>query len=110
MTRRVLENDAETLRVVEKNTDKETRTEKEMVNCSNKCLGNLPSEKVSKRDVFHVFHRYGRLAQISIKQAYGFVQFYEADACRRALQAEQSHTIRGRRMREYAADGRRPHH
>lgn len=31
MTRRVLENDAETLRVVEKNTDKETRTEKEMM-------------------------------------------------------------------------------
>ncbi|KAI9886636.1 MAG: U3 snoRNP protein [Watsoniomyces obsoletus] len=61
-------------------------------------IGNLPSEKVSKRDVFHVFHRYGRLAQISMKQAYGFVQFHDVEACRRALQAEQSHTIRGRKM------------
>ncbi len=56
-------------------------------------VGNLPTEKVTKRDLFHIFHKYGQLAQISIKQAYGFVQFLQAADCQAALQAEaQRHT------------------
>lgn len=62
--------------------------------------GNLSSEKVTKRDLFHVFHRYGKLAQISIKQAYGFVQFLQADDCTRSLLNEQGVSIRGRKVRE----------
>lgn len=61
-------------------------------------VGNLPSEKVTKRDLFHTFHRHGRLAQISIKQAYGFVQYVEASSCQAALQAEQGVEIRGRKV------------
>lgn len=64
--------------------------------------GNLPTEKVTKRDLFHIFHRHGKLAQISIKQAYGFVQFLDAGACLRALQSEQGQVVRGRKMRESA--------
>lgn len=65
------------------------------------CLvGNLPTEKVNRRDLFHIFQRHGRLAQISIKQAYGFIQFLDADACYRALQAEQGSSVRGRKMRK----------
>lgn len=63
--------------------------------------GNLSSEKVTKRDIFHVFWRYGDLAQISIKQAYGFVQFLTAEECRRALEGEQGRQIRDKRIREY---------
>lgn len=62
--------------------------------------GNLPTEKVTKRDLFHVFHKYGPLAQVSIKQAYGFVQFLIAQDCLRALETEQSVPIRGRKIRE----------
>jgi RNA recognition motif-containing protein len=62
-------------------------------------LGNLPTEKVSKRDVFRRFSRYGKLAQISLKQAYGFVQFLSVDACSRAKEAEQDMPIKGRKMR-----------
>ena len=61
-------------------------------------VGNLPTEKVTKRDLYHIFHKYGKLAQISIKQAYGFVQFLEAGDCAKALQVEQGVTIRGRRL------------
>ncbi|EOD52931.1 hypothetical protein GTA08_BOTSDO11202 [Neofusicoccum parvum] len=64
--------------------------------------GNLPTEKVTKRDLFHIFHRHGKLAQISIKQAYGFVQFLDAGACLRALQSEQGQVVRGRKMRKSA--------
>ncbi|KAK2763787.1 hypothetical protein FQN54_009404 [Arachnomyces sp. PD_36] len=56
-------------------------------------IGNLPTERVTKRDLFHLFHKYGKLAQISIKQAYGFVQFLDSGACRKALQVEQGGTI-----------------
>ncbi|KAH7394262.1 hypothetical protein DE146DRAFT_127235 [Phaeosphaeria sp. MPI-PUGE-AT-0046c] len=61
-------------------------------------IGNLPTEKVTKRDIFHRFHRHGQLAQISIKQAYGFVQFLDSESCRRALDAEQGQAVRGRKM------------
>lgn len=61
--------------------------------------GNLSSEKVTKRDIFHVFHIYGELAQISIKQAYGFVQFLRAEDCQYALESEQGTQIRDKRIR-----------
>ncbi|CAO2656441.1 Nn.00g052440.m01.CDS01 [Neocucurbitaria sp. VM-36] len=61
-------------------------------------IGNLPTEKVTKRDIFHRFYRHGQLAQISIKQAYGFVQFLDSESCRRALDTEQGQAVRGRKM------------
>ncbi|KAF2175588.1 hypothetical protein K469DRAFT_646961 [Zopfia rhizophila CBS 207.26] len=61
-------------------------------------IGNLPTEKVTKRDIFHRFFRHGKLAQISIKQAYGFVQFLDSSSCYKALQAEQGQAVRGRKM------------
>ncbi|KAK4611993.1 hypothetical protein CLAFUW4_12666 [Fulvia fulva] len=61
-------------------------------------VGNLSSEKVTKRDIFHVFHTYGDLAQISIKQAYGFVQFLRTEDCQRALHEEQGRQIRDKRI------------
>lgn len=63
-------------------------------------IGNLYSEKVTKRDLFYVFHRFGRLAQISIKNAYGFIQFFDAVCANRAISGEQGSTIRGRKIRE----------
>lgn len=62
--------------------------------------GNLPTEKVTKRDLFHVFNKHGRLAQVSIKQAYGFVQFLTQESCAAALREEQGATVRGRKMRK----------
>ncbi|KAF2857816.1 hypothetical protein K470DRAFT_266564 [Piedraia hortae CBS 480.64] len=61
-------------------------------------VGNLSSDKVTKRDIFHVFHPYGELAQVSIKQAYGFVQFLRSEDCLRALQKEQGTVIRDKRI------------
>jgi len=65
-------------------------------------LGNLPTEKVTKRDLFRIFHKHGRLAQISIKQAYGFVQFLDQSSCASALRHEQGSSVRGRKMRKTA--------
>jgi hypothetical protein len=60
----------------------------------------LPSEKVTKRDIYHLFHKYGRLAQIAIKSAYGFVQFHDSAACRAALHNEEGSEVRGRKIRK----------
>lgn len=71
--------------------------------CSNAYIlgeGNLPSEKVTKRDIFRIFSRHGRLAQISIKQAYGFVQFLDVSSCVSALRDEQGASCKGRKMRK----------
>ncbi|KAF3923318.1 hypothetical protein ABW21_db0203096 [Orbilia brochopaga] len=61
-------------------------------------IGNLSSERVSKRDIYRVFAKHGKLAQISIKQAFGFVQFFDASACTKALREEQGTPVRGRKM------------
>lgn len=55
---------------------------------------------MTKRDIFHVFHTYGKLAQISIKTAYGFVQFLRAEDCMQALEAEEGTQIRDKKIRE----------
>ncbi|CAF3555565.1 unnamed protein product [Fusarium graminearum] len=60
--------------------------------------GNLSSDKVSKRDVFDLFHRFGRLAQISLKSAYGFVQYHTIDEGQRAMDNLQGIEIKGRRI------------
>ncbi|KAK7422023.1 nuclear polyadenylated RNA-binding protein 3 [Neonectria magnoliae] len=60
--------------------------------------GNLSSDKVSKRDVFDLFHRFGRLAQISLKSAYGFVQYHTVDEGHAALENLQGIEIKGRRI------------
>lgn len=62
-------------------------------------IGNLYTEKVTKRDLFYKFHKHGDLAQVSIKNAYGFIQYLDAFCCSQALQAEQGQIIRGRKMR-----------
>ncbi|OAQ99631.1 hypothetical protein LLEC1_06755 [Akanthomyces lecanii] len=61
-------------------------------------IGNLSSDKVSKRDVFDIFHRYGRLAQISLKSAYGFVQYHTVAEGNRAVQNLEGIEIKGRRI------------
>ncbi|CAJ2509591.1 Uu.00g146170.m01.CDS01 [Anthostomella pinea] len=61
-------------------------------------IGNLSSERVSKKEVFDIFARYGRLAQISLKQAYGFVQYHTVDEGQAAMENLQGTEIRGRKI------------
>ncbi|ROW09866.1 hypothetical protein VPNG_06305 [Cytospora leucostoma] len=61
-------------------------------------IGNLSQERVSKRDVFELFHRYGRLAQISLKSAYGFVQYHTVVDAQAAMDALQGAEVKGRKI------------
>jgi hypothetical protein len=64
-------------------------------------IGNLPSDRIGKKDIFRLFYPYGRLAQISIKQAYGFVQFYEKADCDTAIRSQQGMILTGRKVRTF---------
>ncbi|KAK4642463.1 nuclear polyadenylated RNA-binding protein 3 [Podospora bellae-mahoneyi] len=61
-------------------------------------VGNLSSDRVSKKEVFAVFSKYGRLAQISMKSAYGFVQYHNVSEAQAALEACQDMELGGRRI------------
>ena len=50
--------------------------------------------------MFDKFHHYGRLAQVAIKSAYGFVQYHTADEARAAIKNLEGVDIRGRQIRE----------
>ncbi|KAH8593932.1 hypothetical protein B0O99DRAFT_626451 [Bisporella sp. PMI_857] len=57
-------------------------------------IGNLNGSTVTKRDIFHVFHGYGHIVQISVKPNYGFVQFDDAKSCFDAVKNEQGTLIK----------------
>ncbi|KAK8035726.1 hypothetical protein PG991_001799 [Apiospora marii] len=61
-------------------------------------IGNLSSERVSKREVFDIFSRYGRMAQISLKQAYGFVQYHDVAEGKAAMDNLQGVEVGGRKI------------
>jgi RNA recognition motif-containing protein len=53
--------------------------------------------------VFDVFHRFGRLAQISLKNAYGFVQYHTVAEGQAAMQGAQGIELGGRKIREFSS-------
>ncbi|KAI1805827.1 hypothetical protein F4811DRAFT_513698 [Daldinia bambusicola] len=61
-------------------------------------IGNLSSDRVSKKEVFDIFCKYGRLAQISLKQAYGFVQYHTLAEGQAAMDHLQGIEVRGRKI------------
>ncbi|KAI1259691.1 hypothetical protein F5Y18DRAFT_289699 [Xylariaceae sp. FL1019] len=61
-------------------------------------VGNLSSERVSKREVFDIFSPFGRLAQISLKQAYGFVQYHTMAEGQAAMSSLQGIKVKGRQI------------
>lgn len=63
-------------------------------------IGNLSSERVSKREVFDIFSPFGRLAQISLKQAFGFVQYHMQHEGQAAMDNLQGKEIKGRKISE----------
>lgn len=48
--------------------------------------------------MFELFHRHGRLAQISLKSAYGFVQYHTTADAQAAMDALQGAEVKGRKI------------
>ncbi|KAI1325401.1 hypothetical protein F5Y16DRAFT_377926 [Xylariaceae sp. FL0255] len=70
-------------------------------------VGNLSSDRVTKKEVFDLFSPYGRLAQISFKHGYGFVQYHTAVEGRAAVDGLQGFEIKGRKLNLAVSKGQR---
>ncbi|ODV71265.1 uncharacterized protein CYBJADRAFT_131776, partial [Cyberlindnera jadinii NRRL Y-1542] len=53
-------------------------------------VGNIPSNHVQKRELWRIFRKYGKILQVSMKTAYGFVQFENSDSVERAIAGESN--------------------
>ena len=49
--------------------------------------------------MFDLFRKFGRLAQISLKNAYGFVQYHSTADAQNAMQQAQAAELGGRKIR-----------
>lgn len=58
-------------------------------------VGNMPTNKIEKWQLYRIFSIYGPIAQISMKNAYGFVQFKSPESCTKAIEHDQGLPIRG---------------
>lgn len=51
-------------------------------------VGNLAVNTLKTRDVWRVFHPYGKIVAVTLKQGFGFVQFTNANDCSEAIKGE----------------------
>ncbi|KAG7706440.1 hypothetical protein KL929_002957 [Ogataea haglerorum] len=61
-------------------------------------IGNLAVNTLSKEDVYRIFHPYGEVKQVNLKQGFGFVQFAKAEECSRAIEGEKNVPLHNRFM------------
>lgn len=71
-------------------------------------LGNLPSERTSKEELYEVFGKYGKIEDIVLRRSFGFIQFDSADAAKAAITNENGRVIGGMRVDINMADNREP--
>ncbi|KAG7885116.1 hypothetical protein KL938_001373 [Ogataea parapolymorpha] len=61
-------------------------------------IGNLAVNTLSKEDVYRIFHPYGEVKQVNLKQGFGFVQYAKAEECSRAIEGEKNVPLHNRFM------------
>ncbi|KAI1290573.1 hypothetical protein F5Y03DRAFT_56153 [Xylaria venustula] len=61
-------------------------------------IGNLASERIHQRDVFELFSNYGHLAQVSIKQGFGFAQYRTVAEGQASIDHLQGIELGGKRL------------
>ncbi|KAF2967843.1 hypothetical protein GQX73_g5782 [Xylaria multiplex] len=60
--------------------------------------GNLAGEQVTRKDVFDLFSKYGRLAQISLKRGFGFIQYHTVKEGRAAIKGLRGVELGGKKI------------
>lgn len=69
-------------------------------------VGNLPTNTITKEDLFRIFSQYGDLIQITIKAGYGFIQFRTMEGCMDCIKGETDVPLHNKILR---FDASRPH-
>jgi hypothetical protein len=58
-------------------------------------IGRLATEKISRPELAQIFAKYGNIHEISLKNAFGFIQFETTEACQSAIANEQGTNLGG---------------
>ncbi|CDR45090.1 CYFA0S16e02014g1_1 [Cyberlindnera fabianii] len=53
-------------------------------------VGNVPTNHMGKTELWRVFKVHGRILQVSLKAAYGFVQYDDPESVKRAMELEKA--------------------
>ncbi|SMN21509.1 similar to Saccharomyces cerevisiae YPL190C NAB3 Single stranded RNA binding protein [Maudiozyma saulgeensis] len=61
-------------------------------------IGNLPLKNVTKEDLFRIFHPYGHILQINIKNAFGFIQYDNHQSVINAIKVESEQMNFGKKL------------
>lgn len=61
-------------------------------------LGNLPSERTSRDELYEIFSKYGTIKEVIMRRSFGFIQFETEESARAAIAGEQGRTISGMRI------------
>lgn len=61
-------------------------------------IANLPLNNVTKKILFQIFHIYGKILQINIKNNFGFIQYASSDAVLDAIKYESKRDNFGRKL------------
>lgn len=72
-------------------------------------IGNLPLKNVAKEDLFRIFHSYGHILQINIKNAFGFIQYDNHQSVVDAIKGEsEQHNFGKKLILEVSSSNARP--
>lgn len=58
-------------------------------------IGNLPSEKVSRKVIEELFAGYGNILGVSLHKSYGFVQFENEEDAKKAVEGTHKKLLEG---------------
>jgi RNA recognition motif-containing protein len=62
-------------------------------------LGNLASEKTSRKELMEIFGKYGRIVEeIVMRRSFGFVQYDNPESAQMAIKKENGRIIGGMRV------------
>lgn len=64
-------------------------------------VGNIASDKVTRRDLAELFSRYGKVMGVSIHNGFAFVQMDRERNANRAVLAEDNQLFKGSKLRKY---------
>jgi RNA recognition motif-containing protein len=58
-------------------------------------LGNLASEKTSRKELLEIFGEYGQVEEVVVRRSFGFVQYATPEEAQDAIKAENGRMIGG---------------
>ena len=73
-------------------------------------VGNIATDRVSRRDLSELFGQYGKVLGVSIHGGFAFVQMDRESNANRAVVSEDNQMFKGSKLRKLGLSGKTGHH